>query len=77
MRINEEEIDIIDGDHVIDGGYEDDFVMGEDIETDDYAEVEMEIAEPTKLTDVDGSVVIATPGDIVTIKSESIKRFSK
>lgn len=71
MRINEEEIDIIDG------GYEDDFVMGEDIETDDYAEVEMEIAEPTKLTDVDGSVVIATPGDIVTIKSESIKRFSK
>ena len=30
-----------------------------------------------KITDIDGSVVIATPGDIVTIKSESIKRFGK
>lgn len=77
MKFNEEEIDIMDGDHVVDGGYEDDFAMGEDIDTDDYAEVEMEIAEPTKLTDVDGSVVIVTPGDIVNIKSESIKRFGK
>lgn len=52
----------------------DDFIEDE-VSIDDYAEVEMEVAEPTKITDVDGSVVIATPGDIITIKSESIKRF--
>jgi len=74
MKFNEE-LDIMDSEHLIDGGYEDD-VLGEEFE-DDYAEVEMEVAEPTKITDVDGSVVIATPGDIVTIKSESIKRFGK
>jgi len=73
MKFNEE-LDIMDSEHLIDGGYEnDDVVLGED----DYAEVEMEVAEPTKITDIDGSVVIATPGDIVTIKSESIKRFGK
>ena len=71
MKFNEE-VDIMDSEHLIDGGYEDD-VLGEQ----DYAEVEMEVAEPTKITDIDGSVVIATPGDIVTIKSESIKRFGK
>ena len=71
MKFNEE-VDIMDSEHLIDGGYEDD-VLGEE----DYAEVEMEVAEPTKITDVDGSVVIATPGDIITIKSESIKRFGK
>lgn len=71
MKFNEE-VDIMDSEHLIDDGYEDD-VLGEE----DYAEVEMEIAEPTKLTDVDGSVVIVTPGDIVNIKSESIKRFGK
>jgi len=71
MKFNEE-LDIMDSEHLIDGGYEDD-VLGEE----DYAEVEMEVAEPTKITDIDGSVVIATPGDIVTIKSESIKRFGK
>lgn len=54
----------------------DDFIEDE-VSVDDYAEVEMEVAEPTKITDVDGSVVIATPGDIVNIKSESIKRFGK
>lgn len=74
MKFNEE--DIMDSEHLIDGGYEnDDVVLGEEFE-DDYAEVEMEVAEPTKITDVDGSIVIATPGDIVTIKSESIKRFN-
>jgi len=71
MKFNEE-VDIMDSEHLIDDGYEDD-VLGEE----DYAEVEMEVAEPTKITDIDGSVVIATPGDIVTIKSESIKRFGK
>jgi len=71
MKFNEE-LDIMDSEHLIDDGYEDD-VLGEE----DYAEVEMEVAEPTKITDVDGSVVIATPGDIITIKSESIKRFGK
>lgn len=71
MKFNEE-LDIMDSEHLIDGGYEDD-VLGEE----DYAEVEMEVAEPTKITDIDGSVVIATPGDIITIKSESIKRFGK
>ena len=49
----------MDSEHLIDDGYEDD-VLGEE----DYAEVEMEVAEPTKITDIDGSVVIATPGDI-------------
>lgn len=68
MRINEDDLNL-DG---IDDFIEDDGIM--DIE--DYAEVEMEVAEPTKITDVDGSIVIATPGDIVTIKSESIKRFN-
>ena len=74
MKFNEE-VDIVDSEHIIDGGYEnDDVVLGEQ---EDYAEIEMEVAEPTKITDIDGSVVIATPGDIVTIKSESIKRFGK
>ena len=67
MKIVEDDLDL-DG--------EDDFtqdkIIGEDI--DDYAEVEMTVAEPTKVTDIDGSVVIVSPGDIVTIKSESIKR---
>ena len=72
MKFNEE-LDLMDSEHWIDGGYEDD-VLGEQ---EDYAEIEMEVAEPTKITDIDGSVVIATPGDIVTIKSESIKRFGK
>lgn len=72
MKFNEE-VDIMDSEHIIDGGYEDD-VFGEGFE-DDYAEVEMEVAEPSKITDVDGSVVIVAPGDVVTIKSESIKRF--
>lgn len=69
MKILEDDLDL-DG--------EDDFtqdkIIGEDIDVDDYAEVEMTVAEPTKVTDVDGSVVIVSPGDIVTIKSESIKR---
>lgn len=74
MKFNEE-LDIMDSEHLIDGGYEnDDVFLGEQ---EDYAEIEMEVAEPTKITDIDGSVVIATPGDIVTIKSESIKRFGK
>ncbi len=67
MKIVEDDLDL-DG--------EDDFtqdkIIGEDI--DDYAEVEMTAAEPTKVTDIDGSVVIVSPGDIVTIKSESLKR---
>lgn len=71
MKFNEE-LDIMDSEHLIDDGYEDDV-----LDEEDYAEVEMEVAEPTKITDIDGSVVIATPGDIITIKSESIKRFGK
>lgn len=76
MRIVEDDLDL-DG--------EDDFtqgkVIGEDIDTfvgddDNYAEVEMVAAEPTKVVDVDGSIVIVSPGDTVTIKSESIKRVS-
>lgn len=67
MRIQEDDLNL----NGVDDFVEDEVFM------DDYAEVEMEVAEPTKITDVDGSVVIATPGDIITIKSESIKRFGK
>lgn len=67
---------LIEDDLDLDG--EDDFtqdkIIGEDVDVDDYAEVEMVAAEPTKITDVDGSVVVVSPGDIVNIKSESIKR---
>lgn len=66
---------------------EDDFtqdkIIGEaEIDTfngsdEDYAEVEMVVAEPTKVTDIDGSVVLVAPGDTVTIKSESLKRLNK
>lgn len=55
--------------------FEDNTMLGEDNSIADYAEIEMTVAEPTKVTDVDGSVVIVSPGDIVTIKSESIKRI--
>jgi hypothetical protein len=73
MRINEDDLDL-DGiddsfDTEVDSTMEDDTFMN-----NEYAEVEMEVAEPTKITDIDGSVVIVTPGDIVTIKSESLKR---
>jgi hypothetical protein len=55
-----------------------DFVIGEDMDTEpEYAEVEVTAAEPTKLTDIDGSVLIVVPGDIVTVKSESLKRINK
>ena len=55
-----------------------DFVIGEDMDTEpEYAEVEVTAAEPTKLTDIDGSVLIVAPGDIVTVKSESLKRINK
>lgn len=72
MKILEDDLDL-DG--------EDDFIqdkiIGEDIDTvDNYAEIEMVVAEPTKVTDVDGSIVLVAPGDIVTIKSESLKRVS-
>lgn len=53
-----------------------DFVIGEDVE-DTYAEVEMVAGEPTKITDIDGSVLIVAPGDVVTVKSESLKRINK
>ena len=73
MKLVEDDLDL-DG--------EDDFtqdkVIGEDIDTfvggEDYSEVEMVVAEPTKVTDIDGSIVLVSPGDIVTIKSESLKR---
>lgn len=75
MKILEDDLDL-DG--------EDDFtkdkIIGEDVDTfvgsDNYSEVEMVAAEPTKVTDVDGSIVLVAPGDIVTIKSESLKRVS-
>jgi len=68
---------LTEGDFDMDGtqDFEDDTMFGEDGFGDDYAEVEMTVAEPTKVTDIDGSVVIVSPGDIVTIKSESIKRI--
>jgi len=68
---------LTEGDFDMDGtqDFEDDTMLGEDGFGDDYAEVEMTVAEPTKVTDIDGSVVIVSPGDIVTIKSESIKRI--
>ena len=74
---------LIEDDLDLDG--EDDFtqdkVIGEDVDTfvggeDDYSEIEMVVAEPTKVTDVDGSIVLVAPGDVVTIKSESLKRVS-
>lgn len=43
----------------------------------EMAEVEVVLDEPARMVDVDGSVVLAEPGDIVTIKSESLKRIRK
>ena len=42
---------------------------------DGMAEVELVLAEPTKMVDADGSIVLAEPGDIVHVQSESIKRI--
>lgn len=64
-KIKEDDLDL-DG---IDDSY-DDYV-------EDYAEVEMTLAEPGKLVDIDGSVVLVGPGDEITIRSESIKRINK
>jgi hypothetical protein len=54
-----------------------------DDETDDSmvddgtAEIEMVLAEPSKLVDVDGSVVLVGAGDVVNIQSESLKRIKQ
>lgn len=68
--------------------YEDD-VLGvgpiDDIDLEDtladenieMAEVEVILDEPTRMVDVDGSVILAEPGDVITIKSESIKRIKQ
>jgi hypothetical protein len=97
--LREDDLDILNGEHLIDGGYNQDIVEEDadyadadatldamlDDATDDYIpeestgeyEVELVVAEPTKVTDVDGSVVLVTPGDVVTVKSESMKRINK
>lgn len=57
---------------------EDDLMIDEPLlgdEVADYAEIEMTLAEPSKLVDADGSVVLVGAGDIVTIQSESLKRI--
>lgn len=78
MRFNEDVFDPDnDGDIDIPGSSADIDMDAVDLAEDDYAEVEMVVAEPTKVTDVDGSVVIVSPGDTVTIKSESIKRIKQ
>lgn len=82
----DEDIDILNGEHLIDGGYdqdevnesfEDDYI--DDVASEDVGEYEVElvVAEPTKVVDMDGSVVLVTPGDVVTVKSESMKRINK
>jgi hypothetical protein len=43
----------------------------------EMAEVEVVLDEPTRMVDVDGSVVLAEPGDTITIKSESLKRIKQ
>ena len=43
----------------------------------EMAEIEVVLDEPTRMVDVDGSVVLAEPGDIITIKSESLKRIKQ
>ena len=73
-KITEDDLDLNGEDDFTQDDKE--FVIGEDIETDNYAEIEMVVAEPTKVTDVDGSVVLVAPGDTVTIKSESLKRIN-
>ena len=68
---------ILEDEFVDDGGLDFDTDVSQDLvdtDFDNYAEVEMTVAEPTKITDIDGSVIIVSPGDIVNIKSESLKR---
>ena len=73
-KITEDDLDLNGEDDFTQDDKE--FVMGEEVETDNFSEVEMVVAEPTKVTDVDGSVVLVAPGDTVTIKSESLKRIN-
>lgn len=47
---------------------------GEDTLDGGMAEIEMTLAEPSKLVDADGSVVLVGAGDTLTIRSESLKR---
>jgi hypothetical protein len=72
-RITEDDLNLNGVDDFIEDGVVDTYVDSED----NFAEVELVAAEPTKITDIDGSVVIITPGDIVNVKSESLKRVSK
>lgn len=61
MRIEEnDEIDILDNDHLYDGG------------NDEMFEAEVTLAEATKFVDKDGSIVLAEAGDKVNIKSKSM-----
>lgn len=66
-----DDVDILDKDHLYTGG------DSEMFENKNYNEVEIVLSESTKLTDKDGSIVLAGPGDIVTIKSEVLKRVTK
>mgnify|MGYP001244629273 CR=1 FL=1 len=67
-------------DPTIDDEFADDYSMedeftDEPIIDDEKAEIEMVLAEPSKLVDADGSVVLVGAGDVVTIQSESLKRI--
>jgi hypothetical protein len=74
MKILEDEIvNDEDNDFFVDDSLDQGLLDNDNID-DNYAEVEMVVAEPTKITDIDGSVIIVSPGDIVNIKSESLKR---
>ncbi len=67
-----------DGDGDLDDVGFDDGLDDFDSEFNDFdAEVEMTLGEATKLTDRDGSVLLAGPGDRVTIKSPTLKRINK
>lgn len=63
----------------LDNTFDSDFVSGEvaPVIEPEMAEVEVILDEPTRMVDVDGSVVLAEPGDIITIKSESLKRIKQ
>lgn len=63
----------------LDNTFDSDFVAGEvePVIEPEMAEVEVVLDEPTRMVDVDGSVVLAEPGDTITIKSESLKRIKQ
>ena len=78
MKFNKDKIkeDILDPDMDADVD-----IVGYDLDVDmdagQMAEVELVLAEPTKMVDADGSIVLAEPGDIVHIQSESLKRIKR